>query len=896
MSSQPAVRPVQPIGPAVAATPEPSATPSPVDPVGPRPASLPSVEKDPAALAAHRATLTQYCGDCHGGETGEGGFVLSALTADFADRENLAAWNEVLNVVGGGEMPPEGNAPIPVADSTPVLEWIERSRLAAELANRRPSTGFRRLNRTEYAATVRDLFGVALDVQSLLPPDGSRGGFDNNAEALVLSPLHVESYLKAGREVADAVCREPEGQSIDWRFEVEQAGTGSPRWVDRDGRRVGLSRSGTAARDGYVALQTQPLNHGEYLNIGPFELPEPGRYRVRVHVAGVRPDEASTRQAAVAASERHFAEWLDTQPGDRRAEHMQRHRNEARQAETHFRRDPRYRFGSPRLKIVAKTGGHAVPVALEDVDPGPATTRQFAVSLEAGQSVVQITQPYHLPAHLHNRPILRRDDFPRPQLLVDWVEIVGPVAAAGDATAGDATADDTTSSDTTLGDATADQAAATLVAADPIGPQLQTLLPRLFRRPVSAEERQPYVDFFERSVAAGTPRPEAASAMLAAALCSPKFLFVQTPNDSPGEVDPFGLAERLAYFLWSGPPDDRLQERAAAGELTDSTVLAGEVDRMLADPRAGRLVASFVDQWLDLRTLGLNPPVADRFPRYDDHLEASMIGEARASVAYVLSEDRPIGELLDADYVVINERLARYYEIDQADGRPVRGDAFRRVDLPPGHDRGGLLTQAGMLTLTSNGTRTSPVKRGVWILQRILGTPPSPPPPSVEGLRGPTDVSRLTLRERLEVHRDDPNCARCHRKIDPLGFPLERFDAAGRMREREGSGPFSHEWPWDPEVVATSEMVDGTAVDGSAELRRYLATRRELFRRSLVRHLATYACSREIGYADEPAIDVIVRRAEANGDTLRAIIQAIVASELFRPRATLSTAMRAPGG
>jgi len=333
----------------------------------------------------------------------------------------------------------------------------------------------------------------------------------------------------------------------------------------------------------------------------------------------------------------------------------------------------------------------------------------------------------------------------------------------------------------------------------------------------------------------------------------------------------------MSYFLWSSMPDEELFKLADAGKLKDTDIRRRQVDRMLADPKAEAFVRNFVCQWLGLREVGINPPAPDLYPQYDRHLEISIIRESEEFFRTILQEDLNALDLIKSDFVVINERLARFYGIPG-----VRGDHFRKVAVPKGVHRGGIVTQASILTITSNGTRTSPVKRGTWILKNLLGTDPGLPvanageiAPKVPG------IDKATVRQRLEIHRQLDQCARCHNKIDPLGFALENYNAAGEWRDQEGFGYKGRIQKEDPRIDATSEMPDGTKINGVIGLQSALLDKEDLFLNCMASKLFTYALGRELGFADQEAVRSAVTIMKREKYTLRSLIKAIVASEVF---------------
>lgn len=405
---------------------------------------------------------------------------------------------------------------------------------------------------------------------------------------------------------------------------------------------------------------------------------------------------------------------------------------------------------------------------------------------------------------------------------------------------------------------------------------------RAFRRPATDDEVARLVELFKLRRQEGGSLEQAMQLAVTAVLVSPHFLFrieEDRQPSAPGEISAplsnYELASRLSYFLWSSQPDDELLAAAASGTLHDPAVREAQVRRMLADPKADALVRNFGDQWLQIRNLERLAPDAKQFADFDEPLRAAMAEETRHFLAGLIREDRSVLELLDANYTYVNERLARHYGLEG-----VTGEEFRRVDLPAGA-RGGVLTHASILTVTSNPTRTSPVKRGKWVLETLLGTPPPPPPADVPLLaEGEQAVLTGSLRERMLQHRANPSCASCHERMDPLGFGLENFDAIGRWREKDG------EFEIDP----SGTLPSGESFAGPAELRTILLGRAADFRRSLAEKLLTYALGRGLEYYDRTAVESIVSALEASDDRFTALIVAVAASDPFRLRRATSMA------
>lgn len=416
---------------------------------------------------------------------------------------------------------------------------------------------------------------------------------------------------------------------------------------------------------------------------------------------------------------------------------------------------------------------------------------------------------------------------------------------------------------------------------------------RAYRRPLEEGELDRLLQLGRRAVLAGDTFDQAIRLILKAILVSPHFLFrvemapraaaTDVPRD-PGDgrapadaralegawaLGDHALASRLSYFLWGSLPDEELMRLADEGRLNDDAVLSAQVTRMLAEPRASALVESFAVQWLQMRALDTVSPDPKAFPEFDDRLRRSMRGETLALFEHVLGENRPVSDFIDADYTFVDERLARHYGLEG-----VTGAELRRVPLT-GTSRGGVLTHASVLTITSNPDRTSPVKRGKWILEQIIGAPPPPPPPVVEQLsEDPEAVASGSLRERFEKHREDPACAVCHDRMDPLGFAFENFDGIGAWREKDGRFP----------IDASGELPDGRTFDGPSELRGILRERMDGFVRSLAEKLLTYALGRGLEHYDQCAVDTIVDGAAADGYRIHSLIREVVLSVPFRWR------------
>ena len=514
--------------------------------------------------------------------------------------------------------------------------------------------------------------------------------------------------------------------------------------------------------------------------------------------------------------------------------------------------------GMPAPRLDVRVDGRRVRMIDADFDPEEANqlTRNFELRLPLPAGEHEIGAGF-LTEHARSEDGAETNDY-----AVDYVLVGGPYDAAGPGET----------------DVQRGIFLCRPTANEPAEPCARRILTRLarraYRRPVAAADVDPLLDLFAIGRADGDRFEDGIEMALSGVLVSPSFLF-RAPR-APERIAPgsayrlsdIDLASRLSFFLWSSVPDEELLDLAERGRLSDPAVLDGQIARMLADPKAGALVENFGGQWLHLRNVADWTPDPVRFADFDDALRYAFERETELFLDYLIREDRSVLELIDADYTFLNERLAGFYGIDG-----VNGGYFRRVPLA-GTARGGILTHGSVLMVTSYPTRTSPVLRGKWVLENLLGAPPPPPPPDVPALAAGAETSAGSLREALERHRANPACAACHAKLDPLGFALENFDAVGAYRtEDEGAT-----------VEASGALPDGTLVDGPAGLRRVLRNRRDEFVETLAAKLLTYAIGRGLEHYDQPAVRDIRRRVETSEYRFSALVSAIVDSVPFRLR------------
>ncbi len=742
-----------------------------------------TADSQPAALSFEanvRPVFESFCYDCHG-ERKRGGLDLRDYANADAIRSHRAVFESVLQQVEGSLMPP-ANKPQPSASERAALvAWLRDTLFQVDCS--RPDPGrvtLRRLNRTEYNLTVRDLTGVDLQPADDFPMDDIGYGFDNIGDVLSLPPVLLEKYLAAAGKVLDAaIVTGPAAAPVKRLHGDDLEGGGE---ADDGGR--------TLPSEGEVRALPPLEGPGEFVLkarlYGEQAGPEPVRAAFRVDGKDVQVFEVQARQAAPETYEHR----LTLSEG-------------------------KHRFS------VAFLNDYYRP---DDPDPANRDRNLHVVHLE-------IAGPKHTPA----------DAVPESHRRIFFVKPEGSGSEAQLA-----------------------------CAREIIGEFAR----RAYRRPIKSDELERLLGLFRLGQAEGESFEASVKLALQAVMVSPHFLFREElpPADSDPEgvqpVSEFALASRLSYFLWSTMPDEELFHLAERGALRAR--LDAQIQRMLADPRASTLTANFAGQWLQFRTLEVVAPDRKEFLAFDDELRVAMRRETELFFETILREDRSVLEFLDADWTFLNERLARHYGIEG-----VRGDAFQRVSLK-GTSRGGVLTQGSFLTLTSNPTRTSPVKRGKWVLDNILNTPPPPAPPNVPLLEE-TPQAKLTgtLRQRMEQHRADPLCASCHALMDPIGFGFENFDGTGAWRDRDG------EFPIDP----AGQLVSGESFRGPAELKRILLTaRREEFLRCLAAKLLTYALGRGLEYYDQCAIDGIVHGMRQGEWRFSALVAGVVYSPPFQLR------------
>ena len=832
----------------------------------------------PTASASHQALLDRYCLTCHTQRLKERGTVPIALdNLDITQvGANPAVWEKVVLKMRAGLMPPAG-APRPdKVTHDAFASWLESEldRNAAAHPNPGRTEPFHRLNRAEYRNAVRDILDLDVDVASLLPADDVSYGFDNIAGVLKMSPTLMERYLAAAQKVGRLAVGTPTpAPNIDF-FRIADD-------LSQDEQLPGLpfgTRGGTLIHytfpmDGEYEFRprlTRDLNESVPLyteeqrleisidgeRVGLFTLPgiggapnvEPPENPEPQPDAAQAPGAAAPEPAAASSPERRApgpANQAPQRPGI--SQIQQTVRAGARERQARNRADESW-----NLRVPVKAGARDVVIT-------------FLNSVSALDETPRLPFERPFPAGV-NIPETRRGVYLRS------VEISGPHNPSGPGESQSRKRIFVCTTSPGLRGTGSSRGSDADACAETI---LTRLARRAYRRNVTNADVEPLMTFYRVGVTQGGFDYGIEHA-LRRLLVSPEFL-MRVERDPAGvaagsiyAISDVELASRLSFFLWSSVPDDELLDLAAKRQLSNPAVLATQVRRMMADARAVAFVNNFAGQWLFLRNLDAVVPVQSVFPDFDDALRQSFRRETELFFDSIVRENRSALDLLRADYTFVNERLADHYGIPN-----IKGDHFRRVTLGPDSKRRGLLGQGSILTVTSYPDRTSPVVRGKWILENLLGTPPPPPLPNVPPLRA-TDTSGIVLpmRQRMERHRSNPVCASCHAMMDPLGLSLENFDAIGRWRTLgESSAP----------IDASGAAPDGTRFDGPDGLRNVLLSS-DRFVATLTEKMMTYALGRGLAYYDAPSVRAILRDAARDDYRVSSLIVGIVQSPPFKMR------------
>ena len=777
--------------------------------------SVPAVAAQDGPRQAPWSVIEDYCFGCHNNQVRAGGRAFDLMSPDRIALD-AETWEAAIRKLRGGLMPPAGARRPDSQSVAELVSWLENE-IDAGVGDPEPGrVALRRLNRREYAYAIRDLLGFNIDAEALLPEDNVEGNFDNNAAALQVSPSFVDQYVYAARAVALEAVGNPETPAVTTTYGdvANMVISLPPRGAPGTGKQQHrIEGMPFGTRGGFIVEHNFPAD-GEYeLTIGDMAL---AREVPRM--------EFENTVIALLDGKEFYRTNIGGEADHKAIDQLL---------------DPAVEEINGRLRKIRFTttaGQHRLAVTFLHRSFAESDERTRTIALEGGQERIHAAHALQIRGPLSVTGI--GESFSRAKIFICQPS------------------------------ETVDQRPC---AEEIIG----NLARRAFRRPVTDEDVNLLMALYESGYALAGFEGGVRDA-LSAILASPHFLYRAESGDEAGgtrTLSDLELASRLSFFLWSSLPDEELLNLAIESRLGDPGVLGRQVSRMLADPRAMSLIDDFAFQWLDLAKLDEITPDRGQFPHASGLLDprAMLKEELRLFIDSVLRGDRSVVELLTADHTFLNERLAMHYGIET-----VKGSRFRRVTLND-TARHGLLGKGAILMATAYPNRTSPVLRGAWILDRVLGAPSPEPPPDVEPLpENRRGQPARTLRERLEQHRANPACFACHGVMDPLGLALENFSAVGQFRTN------------DPETrtpIDTSGLLpDGTSIGGPEDLRRALVARPERFVQAFTENLLTYALGRGIDYRDMPTVREIVRRAEADDSRFEAIVLGIVSSDAFRKR------------
>jgi mono/diheme cytochrome c family protein len=796
----------------------------------------PSIFAASAILAALSSTLVAapdfeadvgpyfraHCVGCHGSDKTEGDFRIDTLSREVGV-EDAARWADVVARITSGEMPPKDAASRPAADeSAAVIAWLAARLEEGEAARmaRRDRVSYNRLTRDEYVNTIRDLIGVHFDATDPagFPEDPEWRGFERLGSVLTLSPSTIEKYLAAGEAILAEAYPEKKPAFLEASRRAVLEQTINETHRER------LREAGLLEKVRFEMWAGDIYRHSMIQS-----LPEAGIYEISYTLSGLKPEKGRAPRLKVVETNVDrvlFAEDIVA--------------SEDRPITVTFQAH------LPK--------GHPTIHVINDVPGPPGNFRA------ANHSNIPFISTKHPRAAWQMKLTDERGRPRYPFLILDSVSWRGPIVSEQEQRRRD------------------EYWPAEAGNLEHVRAGLEKLARRTFRRPVRADEVEGHFALVKAELDAGEAFPAAVKTGMLSILCSKSFLFLtEGDEDAPRDtLDDWELASRLSYLLWSTMPDDELFTLAGQGKLRDGSELRRQAERMLADPRARRFSESFASQWLQLRKVGMFQPDRMLYPDYDASLEKSMVGETTSFFHEVLDRNLSLREFLDSDWTMANPRLARFYGLPE--GEAV---GFRRVSLPQDGRRGGLLTQAAILSLTSDGTRHRPVHRGKWVLESIFGRSPPTPPANVDPIEpNPVDSPKATLRMKLAAHTYDPRCASCHRTIDPLGLAFENYDAIGRWRSHEAVGGTGDDPPVDP----SGALPDGRSFRSPEEFKRLLLDDIDAFAATFVEKLATYGLRRVMSFDDRDDLATIARAGRDHDYRLRDIITSFVTSELFQKR------------
>jgi len=777
--------------------------------------------------------LNTHCYECHDDNDSKGGLDLYHLSTDLSDPGTIQKWVRIYDRVAAGEMPPKGE---------PAPDAATRQRFASALApplteahSQAKGTVLRRLNRLEYQNTLNDLFGTNLNLAGTLPEDGRSHEFDTIGEALGLSSVQLRRYLEAIDSVLDS--------SIAKTVDPPEVKTIKASYADsRDAQRF-LGEQWLKRPDGAVVFfQDTSYPTGSLREAAAAKA---GYYKIRVTGYAYQSEQPVT-----------FAVNADT-----------------------FVR-----------------GGEKPTLGYFSFAPGKPQTIELEAWVEA-RYMIQI-KPWGIVDSDYQIKKIGVENYKGPGLAIQHIELEGPLVKEFPTRGHQMLfkeverteiepsnpANKTKSWYVPEFEITLPAGTAPKVTAQPI---LKRVAAKAFRRPVQDEEITPYLDLFESQLALEATFEEALRTAVSAIFCAPDFLYLR---ETPGWLDNYALASRLAYFLTRTAPDETLMKVIESRPLrSDPQTLIAQANRLMAGEHFERFIVDFTDSWLNLREINATSPDKVLFPEFDAYLQWSSLEETRGFMRELITKNLSVTNLVQSDFAMLNDRLADHYGIG-----PLAdiGPELRRVSLPADSIRGGFLTQCSVLKVSANGTNTSPVVRGVWVMERLLGETPAPPPPGIAGVE-PDIRGATTLREKLDLHRDSESCQSCHNAIDPPGFALENFNPVGTWRERfrslgegEKVTDLVHgrkvRFKLGQPVDATGQTADGDRFETFNQFRALLTRDPDRLARAFATKLLTFASGREMGFSDRPEIDRIVTESAKKNHGLRDLMQLVIASEIFR--------------
>lgn len=782
--------------------------------------------------------LETHCLRCHGPEKEKGDLRIDELSRDFTLGIDTHLWAEVIEQVNSGAMPPK-KEPKPsqdeIAGFVAGLDARMKEGRAARMAARPPVSHYR-LSRKEYENTVYDLLGVRYDPTKPgeLNEDTLWHGFERIGSELSLSPSHVDRYYRAAEIVLDRAFPPATSEARKVRMTAAEL-----RYGGGKEQQAALDRFGIKRPLRYLMFpgRTQSALAPHWFGkTGP---EHSGLYKLRIQASGIRPPGGQTAHLSIGA--RTSEETVDgiiefdiTAPED------------APQV---------YEF---EVFLEMPVSLDFCVVATDVVDRRAGAAFRNALASRGGYIFTHSSETMLLNP---NAPQMFDDKGNGlfSTVLLDWIEWEGPLVSEAEK----ARRQEVMPPD----DATPEVVAETL----------RQFAERAWRREVKLGELEEYLQAYRGEIEAGEKPADAYRVALQGVLTSRHFIYIVEGEPTVREaLTDSELATRLSYFLWSSMPDEALFAAAKGGALSGEG-LVKEVDRLLADGKAGRFIDDFARQWLQLHKVGMFPPDRKLYPTYDDWLETSMRHEPVEFFREMFRGNLPIDGFIDSDWTMTNARLAEFY------GLPApKSGGFERVSLKPENRRGGLLTMGAVLGLTSDGTRHRPVHRGVWLSEVVLGKTPPPPPANVDPIEPiPPEGDKVTIRQRLSVHAQNANCAACHARIDPLGLAWDNYDAIGRWRTRERVESGKGE---DPPVDASGILPDGRPFKDAADFKRLLLEDREKVARAFIEHLATYALRRVLTYDDEEDLNAIAAEADKGGYRVKDVVRAVALSDLMRKR------------